>query len=136
MICPYLQTFSNTIQLLLDGSISPTIATTFCSTFLALHKSATNPLKLHPVPSNASSAQYLQHLTTGDFASHLLPSRQLGISIHGSIETIVHLSHTMLESYITCPLYANTSATHVMLLLDIINMFNSISRESVHHKLR
>jgi hypothetical protein len=42
----------------------------------------------------------------------------------------------MLESYITCPLYANTSATHVMLLLDIINVFNSISRESVHHELR
>jgi hypothetical protein len=47
---PYLQTFADTVQLLLDGSISPAIASSFRSTyFLALHKSPTDPLKLRPI---------------------------------------------------------------------------------------
>ncbi len=47
---PYLQTFAQIIQLLLDGNISLTIATSFQLTYvLALHKSATDPLKLYPI---------------------------------------------------------------------------------------
>jgi hypothetical protein len=49
-IKPYLQSFSNIMQLLLDGKISPSIATTFRSTyFLALYNSSTDPLKLCPI---------------------------------------------------------------------------------------
>jgi hypothetical protein len=72
----------------------------------------------------------LAHLTD-DFASNLLPGSQLGIGIHSGIKTIVHLSQIMLKSYISCPLAANTSPTHAMLLLDIIKMFNAISCKSV-----
>ena len=139
-IRPYFRAFSNVMQLLLDGTVSSTIATTFRSTyFLALHKSTTDPLKLRPIGIGTCFRRLLctislAHLTN-DFAAHLLPGGQLGVGIHGGIETIVHLSRTMLEQYISRPLAAGTAPSHAMLLLDIVNMFNSISRESVRHEL-
>jgi hypothetical protein len=103
--------------------------------FVALHKSATDLLELHPIDINSTCLHCLiftislAHLSN-DFAAHLLPGGQVGISIHGSIITIVHLSCLMLKTFISCPLSANLPPTHAMLLLDIFNMFNVISSES------
>jgi len=137
---PHLQIFSELLQLILDGSIPPSIAPSFrCTYFLALHKSPTDPLKLRPIGIGTSfrrilCAVSLAHLST-DFAAHLLPGGQLGIGVHGGIDTIVHLCRAMLESYISRPLSANLPPSHVMLLLDLTNMFNSVSRESARATL-
>jgi hypothetical protein len=55
--------------------------------------------------------------------------------VHGGIETIVHLSRAMLESYISRPLAAGQAPSHAFCFLDIENMFNAISRETVRREL-
>ena len=137
---PYLQTFADLLQLLLDGTVSPSISKSFsCTYFLALHKSPTDPLKLRPIGIGTCfrrllCAVSLAHLSD-DFAAHLLPGGQLGVGVHGGLDTIVQLSRAMLESYITRPLSAGLPPSHAMLLLDLTNMFNAVSRESARSAL-
>jgi hypothetical protein len=128
MIHLYLQTFSTTIQLLLDGSISPTIATTFHSTyFLALHKSTLSnsaPLAL-ALPSGTSSAQYLSN--TSQLTLHHISSPADNLALASMVASKpLSTSPTQGLSPTSHVLFTPTppQATHVMLLLDIINMFN------------
>lgn len=104
-----------------------------------MHKSPTDPLKLRLIGIGTCfrrllCAVSLAHLSD-DFAAHLLPGGQLGVGVHGGLDTIVQLSRAMLESYITRPLSAGLPPSHAMLLLDLTNMFNAVSRESARSAL-
>jgi hypothetical protein len=65
-----------------------------------------------------------------ELAAYLSPEGQLGVGIQGGLDTIVHLSHINLEKHISTLVSQGKAPTRALLLLDIVNMFNSCSREA------
>lgn len=137
---PYFSLFLKTMQILASGNLPPKIARTFRATyFVALHKDKTDLSKLRPIGVGTAYRRLMgsiimRHMSH-DFASYLTPQGQLGVGIRGGLDTLVHLTQVMLDKYITSLQKQGKSPTHALLLLDITNMFNAVSRESARATL-
>jgi len=59
-------------------------------------------------------------------AAHLAP-HQFAIGIHGGLDFVAHTMQTQVERYLTLPPTTSNPPTRAILLLDLINMFNTIS---------
>jgi hypothetical protein len=53
---------------------------------------------------------------------YLLPNGQFGIAIPGSTDFVIHSTQSLSNQFISDP----TNFAHVILLLDLINMFNEV----------
>jgi hypothetical protein len=98
--------------------------------FLALHKDPKHPEKLHPIGIGTAWCRIIGSIIVAhinqDAAALLLPFGQFSIGISGGIDTIAHLTRILVDRHIKSPLLQ----TRVLISLDIINMFNSCSRET------
>ena len=132
---PYFAAYATFQRYLATASLPTAFAETFrANYFTALYKDLSDLAKLRPLGIGFSwrrllASTVLKHASS-DFAAYLLPQGQLGVGIPGGIDTIVHLTRSAVESNIAALQAAGQSPTHALLLLDIVNMFNSVSRES------
>jgi hypothetical protein len=69
-------------------------------------------------------------LFADDFAALLLPNGQFGVAVSRGINFMFHLDTAQFDIFISKPLQTGKAPTHVLLLLDIINMFIQMSRDA------
>jgi hypothetical protein len=129
-IYPYINNFTALLQLSLDGNIPKECHSTFnCNYFLALHKDPNDPEKLRPLGIGTAfrriSAALAITMLGFDAAEFLLPQGQFGIGIPSGLDYIIHTTMADIERYLSL-----SSPTRALLMLDIINMFNAVSREA------
>ena len=132
---PYLQRFGQVLSLILNNTIPPAIKPLLAAShFMALHKDPDDPTKLRPISMGSAlrriSGKYIMTLHSETFARILLPQGQFGIAIKGGLQFIVDSIRTLIHRYIS-----TLNPTRILLLLDIINMFNSISRKAARDEL-
>jgi hypothetical protein len=123
--CPCIDNFTSLVQLTLDGNIlKPCQAAFSCTYFLALHKEPNNLHKVRPSGTGSALRRLCAaHATTvlgADSAKHLLKQGQFGIGIPSGLDLIIHSTMADVERHLN----------PTMLLLDIVNMFDAVSREA------
>ena len=134
-IQPYLQPFSEVLQLILANRIPPQAGPYFAANyFMALHKDPDDPTKLRPIGMGGAlrrvAGKYAMEILKSRLASYLLPFGQFAIAIRGGLQFMVDSIRTQIHRYL--PTTANPHlASRVLLLLDIRNMFNEVSRAAV-----
>ena len=98
--------------------------------FLALHKDPTNPSKLRPIGIGTAlrrvSATAALYLTAPHLSNFLPLLGQFGIQTSGGIDLAIQSTICQLQQYITSP----QTPTRALLLLDLTNMFNAVSRQA------
>ena len=114
------------------GELPPSLTATFSSTyFLALQKDPDIPLKLRPLGIGTALRRFTGSLLASHFAprfAHFLQPFQFGIGISGGMEFIIHSIHAQAQQFIPDASPSSTSS-RALLSLDLVNMFNSISRD-------
>jgi hypothetical protein len=80
--------------------------------FTALNKDLTDLAKLRPLlgigffgAASLLASTVLKHASS-DFAANLLTQGQLGVGAPGNVDTIVHLTHSTIESHVAALLAA------------------------------
>ena len=128
------------VRLVVDNDVPPEIAPllTPCH-FLALHKDPDDLTKLRPIGIGTAWRRIVGSLIAtifaDDFASLLLPFGQFGVAVSGGIDFMSHLATAQFDNFIAKPLKAGKAPTRALLLLDIINMFNQLSRDAARDAL-
>jgi hypothetical protein len=137
----YFQTFLSMVRLVADNnnipaSVAPLL--TPCR-FLALHKDPDDLAKLRPIGIGTAWRRIvgstIAAIFADDFASLLLPYGQFGVAVSGGIDFMFHLATAQFDNFITKPLQADKPPTRALLLLDIVNMFNQLSRDAARDAL-
>jgi hypothetical protein len=142
--CPCIDNFTSLVQLTLDGNTPKQCQSAFsCTYFLALHKDPNNldhkdPNNLDKVrPLGIGSAlrrlcaAYATTVLGADAAEHLLEQGQFGIGIPSGLDFIIHSTMADVQRHLD-----PTAPTRAMLLIDIVNMFNAVSREACRSVLK
>ena len=62
---------------------------------------------------------------------YLLPDGQFGIAVPGGTDFVIHLTQSLSNQFLSNP----SNSTRVILLLDLVNMFNKVSRLACHDVL-
>ena len=131
----YLDTFIKLLDITTNNKLSPTTALNFASQhFTALYKDTNNLKKKRPISIGTAfrrinSAILLQH-HRDDIAQLYAPDGQYGIAVKGGLEFIVHKAQAQYHLFIDTPHKQKQPVSRVLLLLDITNMFNEISRDA------
>ena len=121
-----------------NGDVPPKIVKILRTTYLvALSKDPTDHTKLRPlgIPSaiRRITAVAVIHVNQRRFAQYLLPFN-VAIGVNGGIDLITNTFRLGVERYITNkedPNKENSTPTRALVSLDIINMFNAMSREKL-----
>ena len=134
---PHLQLFRRVFLHIANGQLPHEVAHSFASQyFLALHKDPQHLDKLRPIGVGTSWRRVVGALLTAHFsplfAHHLLP-HQCGIAVQGGLQFITHSIQVQAQSLL--PSAFNPSGSHILLQLDLANMFNSISRTHIRTQL-
>jgi hypothetical protein len=133
--CMHLDTFIQILNITTNNELSPTTSLNFGSQcFTALHKDINDLKKKRPISigtalRRTNSATLLEH-HRNDIAELCAPDGQYGIAIKGGLEFIVHKAQAQCHLFIDKPNKQKEPASRVLLLLDITNMFNEISRDA------
>ena len=101
---------------------------------MALHKDPTDPTKLRPISMGSAlrriAGKYIMEAYTPDIASHLIPTGQFGISTQGGLQYLIDYTRSQLHRYLD-----KGDTPRVLLLLDLLNMFNQVSRQAIRDHL-
>ena len=121
--------------ILVNGDVSARIKAILRTTYLAaLRKSETDPRKLRPlgIPSAIRRIMALLILAIykTKFAHHLLPYN-FAFGIQGGVDMVTTSIRLAVEKYITEYENRDECPTRCLISLDIVNMFNAISREKL-----
>jgi hypothetical protein len=132
---PYIKTFGRVLSLILTNSVPPSIAPFLTANrFIALHKDPDDEAKLRPLGIGTAyrriAGAYIMHTFSVRFSALLIQQGQFGIAIPGGIDFLLHSAQAQLYQYIDRPIMANKSPHRALLLLDIVNMFNEVSRNA------
>jgi hypothetical protein len=119
----------------LDGNLPLACHANFnCNYFLALHKDPNNLQKLCQIGIGSALCRITAVLAitvlSGDAAQFLLPQGQQGIGIPSGLDFVIHSTMADLEQHLSI-----NAPTWALLLLDIVNMFNTVSRKACHSVL-
>jgi hypothetical protein len=131
----YLDTFIKILNITTNNQLSPTTTLNFGSQyFTALYKDTNNLKKKRPISigtalRRVNSAILLEH-HRNDIARLYAPDGQYGIAVKGGLEFIVHKAQAQYHLFIDTPNQHKQPVSRVLLLLDITNMFNEISRDA------
>ncbi len=134
---PYLSIIRKAFLFIANGGLSASAAIIFSSQyFLAPHKDPSDLNKLCPIgvgsPWRCVIGALLTTHFSPQFAQHLRPY-QFGIAIHSGMQFIIHTLTAQTQTLL--PSSTNLLGDHVLLQIDITNMFNSISREHILSQL-
>ena len=148
---PYFGNIKALLQLVVTAQVPPPIQTLLASNyFLALHKDITNPEKLRPIGigtaiRRVAAKTALVHMTD-DITPLLLKGGQYGIQIPGGVDFVAQTTAMAVREYIdkhtdnqNTPTddhnddqnntkTATNSPSRALILLDLTNMFNNVSR--------
>jgi hypothetical protein len=135
---PYFSWFSQVLELILNNQVPSQITPPLLAAshfMVALHKDPTDHTKLRPISMGSAlrhvTGKYVMELYGPAFAKFLLPQGQFGIALKGSLQLMVDTARTQLHRHI------NTSQpTRALLLLNMANMFNCVSRKALRDTLQ
>ena len=133
---PYLPVFAQLLELILNNAIPSTLAAQFAANyFMALYKDPNDHTKLRPIGMGSAlrriAGKYIMEAFSHNFATLLLPVGQFGIAIKGGLDYMLHTARSNISRFIDLLV-----PTRVLLLLDIRNMFNSVSRVAIRDVLQ
>jgi hypothetical protein len=133
---PYLDTFHNLITHIAHNNLPPAVKPFFSAQYVvALHKDPKNLDKIRPIGIGTAlrriTAAILMSQFNTAFAEILTPHGQLGIAISGGLDFICHSTQAQVSQFMPTP----QQSSRALLSLDIINMFNAISRQACRHQL-
>lgn len=134
-ITPYTRTLTHLINIILAGRVPPTAARALVATHVvALHKDPNNLAKLRPLGIGSSlrrvACTAAAHALRDTFAQHFVPAGQYGVRLSGGIVFALHTTTLQIERYVEQP-----NPSRALLMLDITNMFNAVSRDACRHEL-
>jgi hypothetical protein len=137
---PYIRTFGQVLRLILTNNVPPAIIPFLSANrFIALHKDPDDASKLRPLGIGTAyrriAGAYVMNKFAPRFSALLVQEGQFGVAIPGGINFLLHTSQAQLFQYIDRPLEAGTCPHRALLLLDIVNMFNEVSRDSARKAL-
>ena len=140
---PYFGTIKALMQLVVTAQVPPPIQTILASNyFLALHKDLNNLEKLRPIGigtaiRRVAAKTALVHLTE-DIKPILLKGGQYGIQIPGGVDFVAQTTAMAVRRFIDRNQNTNNNnqpieqdpnpPSRALLLLDLTNMFNNVSR--------
>jgi hypothetical protein len=78
------------------------------------------------------AGKYIMTLYGTTFATHLLPLGQFGIALQGGLQLLIDSARTQLHHHMISP----PTPTRALLLLDLTNMFNCVSRQALRDILQ
>ena len=130
-----LETLSEFFTVILNGNVPDKIKNVLRTTYtVALHKDPTDKSKLRPlgVPSAIRRIVGIAAVFCfkSRFAEYLLP-HNVAIGVNGGIDIATSTFRLGVEKYISGPEKEGHLPSRVLVSLDIVNMFNSISREKL-----
>lgn len=133
---PYLQRFTSILELILNHQVPPAISPLLAAShFMALHKDPEDPTKLRPISMGSAlrrvAGKYIMEVYSTAFATYLLPLGQFGIALQGGMQLAIDSARAQLHRYIDSP----PAPTRALLLLDLRNMFNCVSRQAIRDTL-
>ena len=128
---PFLPAFTTLLTNIINDNIPTPIHPYFASQYvLALHKDPDDLNKLWPIGIGTAlrclAASLITTIYATDFATYLIPNGQFGIACPGSLNFIYHTMQAQMELLLADP----DHNSHALLLLDIVNMFNAVSRDA------
>ena len=135
---PYFGKIKTLLQLVVTAQVPPSIQTLLASNyFLALHKDLSNLEKLRPIGigtaiRRVAAKTALVHVTE-HISPILLKGGQYGIQIPGGVDVVAQTTAAAVRKFITRQndtkdTTSNQPPTRSLLLLDLTNMFNNVSR--------
>ena len=139
---PYFNSIKSMIQLVVTAQVPPTIQTILASNyFLALHKDINNLERLRPIGigtaiRRVAAKAALVHLTD-DIRPLLLQGGQYGIQTPGGVDFVAQSTAMAVNEYIERQTNSentnnadnnNNTPSRALVMLDLTNMFNNVSR--------
>jgi hypothetical protein len=118
-----------------NGQIHQLVVPFLTSTYLfCLHKDMDDPSKLRPIGIPTAIrrilASHVAKTFRTDFARHLLPYNY-AIGVPNGMDFVVKAIQLQVDRFISQPQLRGDSPSRVLVSLDLKNMFNEISRESI-----
>jgi Reverse transcriptase (RNA-dependent DNA polymerase) len=99
------------------------------------NKDPNDPTKLRPISMGSAlrriAGKYIMTVYGPSFAEYLLPQGQYGIALNGGLQLMVDCARAQLHRYLEGP-----HPTRALLLLDLKNMFNCVSRQALRDTLQ
>jgi hypothetical protein len=138
---PYLPTLIKLLDLILNNNIPRVIQPFFAyNRFLALHKDLDDLTKLRPIGIGTVWRRLIGAIITttlgSEFSKILITEGQFGVAVKGGIEYLIHTAQAQFDQYITQPSANGASPDRALIILDIVNMFNSVSRDAAREFLQ
>jgi hypothetical protein len=133
---PYLKTFTALLSLIAQNNIPPAVKPFIATQYVvALHKDPSNLDKIRPIGIGTTlrriTAATLMTKYGSTFSETLAPHGQLGIAISGGLDFICHSTQAQLQTFMPSP----NQSSRALVMLDIENMFNAISRQACRYQL-
>ena len=126
-----LDTLNNIMHAILSGSLPKDTQPYFAyAESVAFYKdsplcTAVRPIGIGVAWRRIATAHAMQ-VSRDDIAAHLSP-HQFAIGLHSGLDFITHTMQTQAERYLTNPPSEANPPSRAILLLDLVNMFNTIS---------
>ena len=132
---PVHQAIRHVFTRIFNGDLPPAIVPYFNDIYLfLLHKDPDDPSKLRPIGIPSALRRLIcSHVAkswSSTFARHLLPFNW-AVGIDNGMDFAVRVTQLLVERYITGPQSKGDAPSRVLLSLDIVNMFNELSREEI-----
>jgi hypothetical protein len=141
---PFLPTLTKFIDIVLSGELPETIKTPFRSLyFFALHKDPNKPEKLRPIGVPGALrrivASHVARTYSNKFAKHLLPYN-FAVGVEGGMDFIIHSTIVQIDRHVRRAPQSLENGTNLptraFVSFDLVNFFNSISRQEVRHIIK
>ncbi|MGH7974035.1 MAG: hypothetical protein ACREBR_00815 [bacterium] len=133
--------FASLVEKIMLNQLPKETRESFCSSrLIALQKDRINPLKLRPIAIGSA----LRRLVSGwisrvhrNYIAEKLAPFQFGIGVPGGLDFVAISTSLLLDKYVTRSIdEARTNPpTRALVLLDLENMFNSVSRKCSRDEL-
>ncbi|KAL7531480.1 hypothetical protein ACHAXR_004065, partial [Thalassiosira sp. AJA248-18] len=123
-----------------NGQVRSSIIPYLNNTYLCcLYKDVTDPTQLRPIGVPTAIRRiitnHVANATRTGLARHLAPIN-LAVGVNGGMDFIVKASQLATERYITGPQCRGEAPTRSFVSLDLVNMFNEVSREVMFYIIR
>jgi hypothetical protein len=133
---PYFTAFTNLLRLILQNHLPTSIHNTFSANyFVAFHKDPKDLTRIRPLGIGTAlrrlAGSLIMTIFHNEIVQYLLPDGQFGIAVPGGTDYVIHSTQSLIDQFLSDP----TNSSRVILLLDLINMFNEVSRLACHDVL-
>jgi hypothetical protein len=134
---PYFNNSNDLLCLILQNHTPPSIQNDFLTNFfIAFHKDPDNLTCIHPLGTGPALRHLVSSLIMSIFHNeiiqYLVPDGQFGIAVPGGTYFIIHSTQSLMNQLLSKPSHLTRI---ILLLLDLINMFNEVLYEACHNVL-